>query len=97
MRRIQWGILRTYQDDSKVQAFFLLKMFLSKKYRGTEKSACQGERRTAFKTMIGKHQTEENIGILVVDERKVLRKPKRTDFEDIKCIQLLFFFVKIGV
>lgn len=43
--------------------------------------------------MIGKHQMEENIGIIVVDERKVLSKPKRTEFEDMKCMQLLFFFV----
>lgn len=64
---------------------------LSKKYRGTQKSACEGERRTAFKTMIGKHQTEKNIGILVVDERKVLSKPKRIDFEDMKCTVVIFF------
>jgi hypothetical protein len=34
--------------------------------------------------MIGKNQTEENAGILVANERKLLNKPKRIVFEGIK-------------
>jgi hypothetical protein len=88
MRRKQRGILRIYQGDSKVKEFFKLKMLLNKKYRRTQKVACQGERRTAFKTLIGKHQTEENTATLVVNERKVLSKLKSIDFEGMKCIKL---------
>jgi hypothetical protein len=33
----------------KLKNFFKLKMLLNKKYRRTQKVACQGERRTAFK------------------------------------------------
>ena len=42
--------------------------------------------------MTGNHQSEENTGILVVNERKLLSKLKRTDIEGIK---LPYFFVTI--
>jgi len=72
-------------------------MLLNKKYRRTQKVACQGERRTAFKTLIGKHQTEENTANLVVNERKVLSKLKKTNFEGMKCIKLPYFLLQVKV
>jgi hypothetical protein len=88
MRRTQRGILHIHEGDSKVQEFLKLKMVLNKKYRRTQNVACQGGRRTAFKTMIGKHRNEENTANLVVNKRKVLSKLKKTNLEDIKCIKL---------
>jgi hypothetical protein len=58
-----------YVHTKATQMFmiFLLTVLLDKKYGRPEKVACQTERRTAFKTMIGKQQTEESVGIIVVD------------------------------
>jgi hypothetical protein len=47
--------------------------------------------------MIGKHQKEDNTGILVIYERKVQSKPKRIDFEGMKCIKLRYFLLQIKV
>ena len=68
-------------------------MLLNKKYRRTQRVAGQGERRIAFKTTIGKHQAEENTGILVAIERNVLSKPIRIVYEGMKCIKLRYFCV----
>jgi len=72
-------------------------VLLNKKYRLTQNVACQGERKTAFKTMIGKHQMEENTGILVVNERTVLSKPKRIYSEGTKCIKLRYLLLQVKV